>query len=294
MVSDGIVTPEAVVLEFETAGLGSRLVAFTIDAFIQGALLIAFFVTTAFAFDALGTAGWVGLAFVYVSLFLILFGYGPVFETFWRGRTPGKAALGLRVVTTEGAPARFRHAAIRGALGLVDFWLLTGGVAVLAILFSRRNQRLGDLVAGTIVLRERTGARALIPVQFRIPLGFEDYALTIDPAGLRPADYAAVRSFLIRAPSLTPPLRASVARELAVPLAARIHHHTPPGVGPEAFLACVAARYQERSAAATAHRAAVMPDVWARADRWRGSSPAAKALQEDAAADAGSGYVAPS
>ena len=295
MVTNGIVTPEAVVLEFETAGVGSRLIAFTIDALIQAALAVAFFVAAALTADVLGSVGWLGAAFIYVAVFLIFLGYTPLFETFWRGRTPGKAALGLRVVTSEGAPVRFRHAAIRGALGLVDFWLLTGGVAVLAILLTRRNQRLGDLVAGTLVLRERTGARALTPVQFSVPHGLEAYAATIDPAGLRSGDYAAVRSFLLRAASLAPAMRDPLARDLAAPLAARLHHQPPPGMPAEAFLRCVAARYQERSAAASAHRAAVMPDVWADADRWRQRDrPAPSGAEAPGSADAGSGFVAPS
>jgi uncharacterized RDD family membrane protein YckC len=295
VVTNGIVTPEAVVLEFETASVGSRLIAYTIDSLIQTALAIAFFVAAALASDALGSLGWLGAALIYIAVFLILLGYAPLFETFWRGRTPGKAALGLRVVTSEGAPVRFRHAAIRGALGLVDFWLLTGGVAVLAILLTRRNQRLGDLVAGTLVLRERTGARSLKPVQFSVPHGLEAYAASIDPAGLRAADYAAVRSFLLRAASLTPAMRDPLARDLAAPLAARLHHQPPAGVPAEAFLRCVAARYQERSAAASAHRAAVMPDVWADTDRWRQRErPGLPADEAPAAADAGSGFIAPS
>ncbi|MFP5327616.1 MAG: RDD family protein, partial [Acidimicrobiia bacterium] len=85
MSSDGIVTPEAVVLEFETAGLGSRMVAYTIDALIQGALLVAFFVAAALVSDMLGSMGWLGAALIYITLFLLLFAYAPVFETFWRG-----------------------------------------------------------------------------------------------------------------------------------------------------------------------------------------------------------------
>lgn len=294
MVADGIVTPEAVVLEFETASVGSRLVAFSLDALIQSALAIAFFVAFALTSELVGSMGWVGGAFVYTTVFLVFFGYAPLFETFWRGRTPGKAALGLRVVTTEGAPVRFRHAAIRGALGLVDFWLLTGAVAVLSIMLTRRNQRLGDLVAGTLVLRERTGARSLRPVHFSVPHGLEAYAATIDPAGLRAADYATVRSFLLRAPSLTPAMRDPLARELAAPLTARLHHRPPPGVPAEAFLRCLAARYQERSAAASAHRVAVMPDVWGDTARWRDRARAVGPEETTETVDSGSGFVAPS
>ncbi len=79
--------------------------------------------------------------------------------------------MGLRVVTREGAPVQFRHAAIRAALGLIDFYLAFGGVAVISALVTREHQRLGDLVAGTLVLRERTGARAPTAVRFAVPAG---------------------------------------------------------------------------------------------------------------------------
>lgn len=294
MANDGIVTPEAVVLEFETAGLGSRMVAFTIDAAIQGALLIAFFVAAALVSELLGSMGWLGAALIYIVLFLLLLGYAPVFETLWRGRTPGKAALGLRVVTAEGAPVRFRHAAIRAALGVVDFWLLTGGVAVIAILVSRRNQRLGDLVAGTLVLRERSGARTLTAVRFDVPYGLEAYAPTIDAAGLRPADYGAIRSFLLRRPTLPPHVRDALARDIAGPLSARLHHQPPAGITPEQFLLCLAARYQERTAAAAAHRSSVLPDVWADATRARERPVAADQAAASTGASASDGFAAPS
>ena len=99
----------------------------------------------------------------FLLTFVVLWGYPTVMETLWRGRTIGKIALGLRVVTVEGAPVRFRHAAIRATLGLVDFLLTSGAGAVVSVLMTHRSQRLGDLVAGTVVLRERTGLRAPSP-----------------------------------------------------------------------------------------------------------------------------------
>ena len=171
MAEPGIVTPEAVVLSFETAGVGSRLIAQVIDLAIQSAagLLIAG------GAAGLGATS-IGLAGVYFGLFLVAFGYPIASETLWRGRTVGKAVMGLRVVTVEGAPIRFRHALVRGALGLLDFWATGGGAAVLCILATRRNQRLGDLVAGTLVVRERTAAHALAAVTFWVPQGWEPYA----------------------------------------------------------------------------------------------------------------------
>jgi uncharacterized RDD family membrane protein YckC len=249
----GIVTPEAVPLEFEAAGIGSRAVALVIDLIVQGTALLALLFATmliAGAGAAAGLPGWVAVSILLLSVFLILFGYPTALETLWRGRTLGKAAMGLRVVTVEGAPIRFRHAAIRAALGLIDIYASSGGIAVLSALLSSRHQRLGDLAAGTIVLRERTGSAAPVVMRFAVPPGAEGYAATIDPAGLSAAEYQAVRTFLARAPQLAPAVREELATSIAQPVAAKLRHVPPPGVSPELFLACVAARYQQRGAVA--------------------------------------------
>ena len=241
----GIVTPEAVVLEFETAGLGSRLIARALDTALQGAalaaVLLGVFAAQATAATAITVAG-------FFLVFLVLFGYPIAMESLWRGRTLGKAAMGLRVVTVEGAPVRFRHAAIRAALALVDVYLLSGLIGVVAILASRRNQRLGDVVAGTLVLRERTGAAMPVATRFVAPAGLEGYAANLDVSALGPADYATVRSFLVRAPRIEPHARHQLASQLAAPIATRLHHQPPPGLAPEPFLACVVVAYQRRSA----------------------------------------------
>jgi uncharacterized RDD family membrane protein YckC len=242
-VDRGIVTPEGVVLQFSTADVGSRLVAKLIDLAIQGALLTALLLASA----AIGSViRPVGLAGLYLSIFIVVLVYPAAFETLWRGRTPGKAALGLRVVTVEGSPIRFRHAAIRAMLGLIDFYLLSGAVAILTTLFTSKNQRLGDLLAGTMVLRERTGAAQSVPATFYVPPGYESYAATLDVAGLSAADYGAVRAFLLRAASLQPAQRYDLARQIATSLLPRLHHTPPPSVSPEALLVCVAAVYQYR------------------------------------------------
>jgi hypothetical protein len=189
---------------------------------------------------------WVAVAIVLVLLPAWWLGYFIAFETLWRGRTPGKAALGLRVVTTEGAPVRFRHAAIRALLGLVDFALASGFFAVIFILLTRDNQRLGDLVAGTLVLRERSGLAAPAPVSFAPPPGLEAYTATLDTSRLSIEEYQAVRTFLLRAASLPPGPRAALALQLANPLAARLRPPPPAGISPEQFLRCVGAAHQQR------------------------------------------------
>jgi uncharacterized RDD family membrane protein YckC len=274
VVADGIVTPEAVQLELQPAGLASRMIAFVIDLAVQYALLVALFFGVGLLAGAGADLGGVGAALVYVGVFLVLFGYPIGFETLWRGRTLGKAALGLRVVTIEGAPIRFRHAAIRSILGLVDLYGTSGAVGVVAVLVTRRSQRLGDLVAGTIVLRERTAAgatRTLRPVRFEPPWGLEAYAATLPATSLTHEDYGTVRSFLLRAPSLAAGVRDELAAQLAQPLAARLQTTPPPGVPPEAFLLCVAAAFQRRMDRTAGRRTAAQPSesVWALPARLR-------------------------
>ncbi|HVM64798.1 MAG TPA: RDD family protein [Acidimicrobiales bacterium] len=256
--SDGIVTPEAVVLSFDTAGVGSRIIAMAIDLAIQGAA--ALLVVGA---AALFGATRLGLAGVYVGLFLVVFGYPIGLETLWRGRTVGKAVMGLRVVTVEGAPIRFRHALVRGALGLIDFWFTSGAAAVLCVLGTKRNQRLGDIAAGTLVLRERSSAPSLSAVTFWVPPGWEAYAATLDVSAVTGAEYQAVRSFLVRANTLDPWTREQLARQLATAVLPRLHHQPPAGVPAEAFLACVAALYQARQRRAPVATAARPQWGWA-------------------------------
>src|SRR5207302_11141040 len=101
---------------------------------------------------------------------------------------------------------------------------------VLPVLLTRHNQRLGDLVARTLVLRERSGLRAPAPATFAPPAGLEGYVATLDVAGLRPEDYQAARSFLLRAATLPVHVRAALAAQLAAPLARRVAPAPPPGV----------------------------------------------------------------
>jgi len=240
-----LVTPEAVVLEFETAGLGSRILASTVDLTIQAIILFVGSIGLAALAAADGPTS-LGISLLLALGFLTLFGYPAGFETLWRGRTPGKAAFGLRVVTREGTPIMFRHAAVRAALTIVDFWLSSGAVAVMSVLLTRDNQRLGDLAAGTFVLRERTGAERPEPVRFEIPPALAGYASTLDVRGLSSTEYTTVRAFLVRAPSLPPQTRFDLAARLAAPIAARLQTAIPAEIAAEDFLMCIAALYQRR------------------------------------------------
>lgn len=244
----GVVTPEAVVLELETAGVGSRTAAALIDVVVRTAASVAFYLALFAFYSVAGGNGpyWLGVTILILSMFMLTVGYSVVFETFWNGRTPGKAALGLRVVTTEGGPIRFRHAAIRGAVGVIEIALFSGGIAGLVIALSKRHQRLGDMAAGTLVLRERSAARMPEAIMFDPPPWAQEYAATLDVSTLSNDQYIAVRSFLVRAASLHGDARVALAGHLARRIATHLRVAPPEWLAADVFLVCVAAAYQRR------------------------------------------------
>ncbi|HEY3142304.1 MAG TPA: RDD family protein [Acidimicrobiales bacterium] len=237
-----IVTPEAVVLDVERAGVASRALALAIDFL---ALAAIWTVLLLIAVAVFGGAGSVILAILYILFSLALyFVWFTLFETKWQ-RTPGKAALGLRVVSTDATPIRFTQAFLRAVLGIVDFFVLPiGCLAVVFVLLSSRDQRLGDMVAGTLVVRERAAAGFASSARFLAPPGYEAYATSLDVAAMKEEHYGLIRTFLLRAHQLNGAARVQLAVRLANPIS-RIIRHTPPAyLHPEAFLACVAAAWQ--------------------------------------------------
>jgi uncharacterized RDD family membrane protein YckC len=246
-VEQGLVTPEAVRLDFPQATVGSRGAALLIDWVLQALIGVVLVVGEIYGSAIAGVAEWVPVSIYLILSFLLLFGYPIGFETAWRGRTPGKALLGLRVVTVEGAPVRFRHAAIRAALGLVDFWLTFGLAAVLSSFLSKRNQRLGDFVAGTVVLRERVGTEPAIAQRFAVPPVAASFADGLDTSGLTHRDYATIRSYLLRVDGFAPHRREEIARHLLAAVTPRLGSVPTSDLPADVQLRAIAARYQQRS-----------------------------------------------
>lgn len=242
---DGIVTPEAVVLDVETAGVAARVFAGLIDFLIQLALL--FVMSIVLALLGVVATSSVNLGYVLLIAFVMM-GYPVLSETLMRGRTIGKKAMGLRAVTLEGAPVRLRHTLLRMMGGLVDRYLPPLGVTgLLFVLGSSRHQRVGDLLAGTMVIRDPD--RTLLPpaVWFPVPPGLEAFAATIDPTAMTDEQYTVLRSFLMRNRELSADARYSVATDLAARAARTLHHDGNVRVHPEAYLLCVISRYQRRN-----------------------------------------------
>ncbi|HEX6237805.1 MAG TPA: RDD family protein [Acidimicrobiales bacterium] len=247
--SPSIVTPEAVVLDVERAGVASRTLAAVIDLVALGLVWLVLFLAVVAVADQLGG---VGSAIVYVlASVLLVVAWFAGFESLMEGRTPGKAALGLRVVSADGTPVRFQQTLLRAAMGFVDFLLIPFGVvAIVGVLLSRRDQRLGDMAAGTFVVRERSVGHGVAPVWFAPPWGLEAYAQSLDVRALDADAYGLIRSYLLRVPELRQAARDHLAARLAGPVAARMGHRVPRSVHPHAFLMCVAAMWQHTHAPA--------------------------------------------
>ncbi|MBB1245140.1 RDD family protein [Streptomyces durbertensis] len=182
-------------------------------------------------------------------LVLVLMG-GPVtVETLSGGRSPGKLACGLRVVREDGGPVRFRHALVRGLVGFVEIQMTLGVVAFFSSLVSARGRRVGDVFAGTLVVRERSGtARAAGPATVAPPWMAGRFA-SLDLSGVPDGLWLAVRQFLMRARELDPQVAAGMERRLADDLSSRLGVAPPPDLPPGAYLAGVLAERQRRESA---------------------------------------------
>ncbi|MDO8363757.1 MAG: RDD family protein [Actinomycetota bacterium] len=262
---EGIVTPEAVVLDVETAGVASRVFAGMLDLLVQiGLLMVGGMLLT-----IIGVISSSSVTLNIILFAFVLMGYPVLSEVLMRGRTIGKRAVGLRAVTLEGAPIRLRHALLRMMGGLVDRYLPPLGVTgMLFVLGTSRHQRVGDLISGTIVIRDPD--RTLLPpaVWFPVPPGLDAFAATIDPTAMTDEQYTVIRSFLMRNRQLSADARYGVAADLAGRIAAVLHHDGVSRVHPEAYLLCVISRYQRRNFPQ------YQPAAW-QASAWQTTTPAA-------------------
>jgi len=154
-----IETPEQVHLEFVLAGIGSRFMAVLLDTLIQALLFLILFLAVGLAFDfrpvsALkGYSAWVA-AFYILIFFCIYWGYYAAFEVLWKGQTPGKRWAGIRVIKDSGRPINAFEAIARNLMRIVDNFPGFGGVGVVTMLLNAKSRRLGDYVAGTLVVHE--------------------------------------------------------------------------------------------------------------------------------------------
>lgn len=237
-----MVTPEAVVLELPTAGVATRGFARILDLVVQAVVAGVLLMVVGFLVPAGVSPVLAGLVVVVTVLLVVPIG----FEILLRGRSPGKALFGLRVVGTDGSPSTPRQAVVRGLVALVDIYASLGFLAASTAMFTTRAQRPGDLAAGTVVIRERRDALTEVPIAFHPPPGTEAYVRSLDVSRLDDEDFSLIRSFLLRVGRLGPDARRELAMSLAEGVRARIGHTLPASVDPELWLVCVASAYQWR------------------------------------------------
>ena len=203
-----IETPEGVAVELELANVGSRAVATMVDHAIQAAIVLA----AVLAFSLAGSGGLLAIGLVSVIVFLVVFAYPIAWEVWGGGRTPGKRWSNLRVVRADGSAVRFVDSAIRNLIRLLEGFATSYVLASISVFVSARNQRLGDLAAGTIVVREPR-APAFRPATS--PPGFVPDAPRWDVSGVGLAEVAAIRRFLERRTEIDQRARAALAADLA-------------------------------------------------------------------------------
>ena len=245
-----VVTGEAVVIDVPCARFPSRAVALAIDLLVQLVLLLVLS-GVAVAAAAGGALNAAAVAALGLSVFvLVVVGYPATMETLTRGRSLGKLALGLRVVSDDGGPERFRQALMRALLAVLEIWLTLGFLALVTSLLSASGKRLGDIWAGTFVITERMpqprGAANALPT---MPPALAGWAATLQLSGLDDGTAETARQYLSRYYTLTPAARTDFGQRIAAAVAAQVSPAAPPGTTPPDYLGAVLAERRVREQA---------------------------------------------
>lgn len=250
---DDLVTGEAVALDLPPASIGPRILSGLLDYATVWALawglMSAGEVLSAQVDEAIHSAT------LLVAFLLAWLAYPVAVETMTRGRSLGKLAAGLRTVRDDAGPITFRHALARGLLAVVEIYLLWGIPAVVASVVNGKGKRLGDVVAGTYVVRDKVLARLPEPVP--MPPHLAPWAMSADLGQLPDELAMAVRSFLPAAFTMTPQAREQMGRRLLDEVGRHVSPLPPPGSHPEYVLAAVMAERRRRDGARLTREAAL-------------------------------------
>jgi len=264
-----VVTGEAVALDLRIAQLPSRIVAAVLDLLT---MLVALYLVL-LVFGAAGMAGFddqaLAAAAWTVAVVVAFVCYPVLFETLSRGRTLGKMAMGLRVVRDDGGPITFRHALVRGLVGLgverpgLFLFGLGPALGMVVSMFSATGKRIGDMAAGTMVLQERVSSRpGWAPL---MPAPLAGWATTLDITGLDDSLALSVRQFLGRAGQFEPAARERLGDALSLEVRACTTPPPPAGTPGWAYLTAVLAERRRREEARVAAAAGLPPPptlVW--------------------------------
>jgi uncharacterized RDD family membrane protein YckC len=240
-------TPEQVHLEFTLAGIGSRFMAVFLDVLIEAAIYLALsllsmlWISGGF-FNANRSIWW--SAIVSLVIFCINWGYYAIFEALWKGQTPGKRWAGIRVIKDSGRPINTFEAISRNLVRAIDFLPAFYGVGVVTMLLNSRNRRLGDFVAGTLVVHETSDRESSL--FFNTPPA-DQFALH-QAAGLTLQEAELIETFLARRLEIPPEVRRFNAQRIAEMVSARLK--IPPEARPpdnENFLELMVREFRSRA-----------------------------------------------
>ncbi|MDT5018514.1 MAG: hypothetical protein QOD39_4674, partial [Mycobacterium sp.] len=239
-----VVTGDAVVLNIQIAQLPVRALSALIDITVAFIAYAVGFVLWAITLTDLSPA--LSGAVLIIFTVLTVVGYPLIFEMTTRGRSLGKMAMGLRVVSDDGGPERFRQALFRALTGVIEFWMFFGAPAVICSLLSSKGKRIGDVFAGTLVIIERAPRPSPPPP---MPPQLAWWASSLQLSGLRGEQAELARQFLSRASQLDPAVRDQMAYRIAGDVLAQVSPPPPPGAPPQFVLAAVLAERHRRELA---------------------------------------------
>ncbi|WP_433531598.1 RDD family protein [Micromonospora sp. CA-263727] len=276
----GLVSGEAVELDVRAARIGSRVLALLLDVLLQLVLglLLAALVAVALAALPYGVIdAALERALFTIGLVLLLVGYPVCFERLNHGRTPGKAAVGLRVVSVDGAPVGLRQSLTRALVGVAVEWpglvlpLLSWVAGVTVMLSDTRGRRLGDLVAGTLVVHTRAATRWR-PTPATVP-ALAGWAYTLDLSRLDAGLALAARQYLTRSHQFAEPARGDLGRRLWREVAAVTAPPPPPGLPEPIYLAAVLGERHRRARHRLASERVLAAAVWPQLGANRSDEP---------------------
>jgi uncharacterized RDD family membrane protein YckC len=259
-------TPELVEIEMSLAGIGSRFIALLVDMLIWLAgllVLIFFFVIFAPGIETFSkiSAQW-AVAIAILILFLLFWGYFTLFEAFWNGRTPGKRVARIRVIQRSGRAIGLIESMTRNLIRYIDMQPFPlYAVGVIAIFATQQHQRLGDLAAGTLVVRDRAlqepawgdaGARTFTAQSFSSsnPAPEPHHAYSLPATGiakLTAADLVVLEGFFARRLDMSLPTRHALAERIAAAIQAKSGLEQPDGASMETFLEATARQLRDQA-----------------------------------------------
>jgi uncharacterized RDD family membrane protein YckC len=212
-----IETPEQTALDFQVAGIGSRFIALALDTLLQTAAALVVGIGGGFAIAGASrywasSSMW-GVALLVLFFFLLYFGYFALFEVLWNGQTPGKRWTKIRVIKDSGRPLTPAESIGRNLMRIVDWMPTLYAVGIVSAILTKENKRLGDLLAGSLVVRESPLAEMRPGWGTQADENFANHA-PLGSALLSSGDFALIDSFLNRRFDLEPTVRFRMADDI--------------------------------------------------------------------------------